>query len=115
VAPPPRTRLATNASGGQVKSLKLLTTPEPYKMVPGRLSVDEALMLGNELATKTGAANLEQGLREERKFTRDDLKRLGWSDARIKAYMEREGNPNAYYYRFNAPGEGQVRRRRMRD
>eukprot|EP00511_Aplanochytrium_stocchinoi_P002549 CAMPEP_0204828526 /NCGR_PEP_ID=MMETSP1346-20131115/6350_1 /ASSEMBLY_ACC=CAM_ASM_000771 /TAXON_ID=215587 /ORGANISM="Aplanochytrium stocchinoi, Strain GSBS06" /LENGTH=115 /DNA_ID=CAMNT_0051957663 /DNA_START=27 /DNA_END=371 /DNA_ORIENTATION=- len=31
----------------------------------------------------------------------------GWSEARIKAYKTRESNPNAYYYRFNDPGEEQ--------
>ena len=31
----------------------------------------------------------------------------GWSVARIRAYNLIEKNPNAYYYRFNAPGETQ--------
>jgi len=31
----------------------------------------------------------------------------GWSEARIKAYKLIDVNPNAYYYRFNAPGEEQ--------
>lgn len=31
----------------------------------------------------------------------------GWSDARMKAYQAMKKNPNAYYYRFNAPGETQ--------
>ncbi|PRP85125.1 hypothetical protein PROFUN_07196 [Planoprotostelium fungivorum] len=31
----------------------------------------------------------------------------GWSVARIKAYEMRKTNPNAYYYRFNDPGEEQ--------
>lgn len=30
-----------------------------------------------------------------------------WSAARIRAYAALETNPNAYYYRFNAPGEAQ--------
>eukprot|EP00871_Galdieria_phlegrea_P004504 jgi/Galph1/5054/GphlegSOOS_G3712.1 len=44
----------------------------------------------------------------------DALKRVkesgsmdGWSEARIKAYQSIDTNPNAYYYRFNAPGEEQ--------
>ena len=41
-------------------------------------------------------------------YTFDDLKKLEWSDARIKAFLGRASNPNAYYYRFNAPGEAQV-------
>lgn len=32
----------------------------------------------------------------------------GWSPARIRAWQSREVNPNAYYYRFNAPGEQQM-------
>lgn len=31
----------------------------------------------------------------------------GWSEARIRAYQGMNKNPNAYYYRFNAPGETQ--------
>jgi len=31
----------------------------------------------------------------------------GWSGARIRAWNLREKNPNAYYYRFNDPGEKQ--------
>jgi hypothetical protein len=31
----------------------------------------------------------------------------GWSLARINAFTRREENPNAYYYRFNDPGEAQ--------
>ena len=34
----------------------------------------------------------------------DDLL-AGWSDARLKAWNNRANNENAYYYRFNAPGE----------
>merc|ERR1719295_842941 len=31
----------------------------------------------------------------------------GWSAARVKAWKEKEERPNAYYYRFNDPGEEQ--------
>ena len=31
----------------------------------------------------------------------------GWSEARIRAYQGMKTNPNAYFYRFNAPGETQ--------
>ena len=31
----------------------------------------------------------------------------GWSEARIKAYLKKDENPNAYYYRFNDIGEAQ--------
>lgn len=38
----------------------------------------------------------------------ETLRELGWSDARIKAFRNREKNPNQYYYRFNDPGEPQA-------
>jgi len=31
----------------------------------------------------------------------------GWSAARVQAWKNKEVNPNAYYYRFNDPGESQ--------
>jgi hypothetical protein len=40
----------------------------------------------------------------------DDGKKLlemGWSEARVKAFLNRKNNPNAYYYRFNDLGEAQ--------
>lgn len=30
---------------------------------------------------------------------------MGWSEARVKAYMNKDNNPNAYHYRFNDVGE----------
>ena len=36
------------------------------------------------------------------------LTALGWSDARVKAYMHKEVNPNAYFYRFLEKGEKQA-------
>ena len=35
------------------------------------------------------------------------LMAMGWSEARVKAYMNKDNNPNAYYYRFNDVGEVQ--------
>eukprot|EP00948_MAST-09A_sp_MAST-9A-sp1_P004079 g4079.t1 len=35
------------------------------------------------------------------------LLNMGWSEARTKAWLNRERNENAYYYRFNEPGEVQ--------
>lgn len=32
----------------------------------------------------------------------------GLSEARIKAYLKKDENPNAYYYRFNDIGEQQA-------
>lgn len=62
--------------------------PKTYRLV-GRLRLDEAL------------AKLQS--------TPNDLAvaMAGWSSARIRAFKAIEENPNAYYYRFNAPGEAQ--------
>ena len=43
-----------------------------------------------------------------RKIPVETLRQLGWSEARIKAFRNRERNPNQYYYRFNNPGEPQA-------
>ena len=43
-----------------------------------------------------------------RRVPADALRELGWSEARIKAFRNRERNPNQYYYRFNDPGEPQA-------
>lgn len=43
-----------------------------------------------------------------KKIPVESLRQLGWSDARIKAFRNREKNPNQYYYRFNDPGEPQA-------
>lgn len=37
----------------------------------------------------------------------ESLSKAGWSTARIKAYKNKDKNPNAYYYRFNEPNETQ--------
>lgn len=53
-----------------------------------RLGLDEAL------------EQLENGTNLEAMYE-------GWSQARIRSYQQIETKPNAYYYRFNAPGEKQ--------
>lgn len=45
---------------------------------------------------------------EANKIPAATLRQLGWSEARIKAFQNREKNPNQYYYRFNDPGEPQA-------
>ena len=45
---------------------------------------------------------------QAKKIPEDSLRKLGWSEARIKAFKNREKNPNQYYYRFNDPGEPQA-------
>mmetsp|Transcript_18811 Transcript_18811/g.36883 ORF Transcript_18811/g.36883 Transcript_18811/m.36883 type:complete len:1026 (+) Transcript_18811:119-3196(+) len=59
--------------------------------------------------TKKDAAsmNTSDGNEEEIEYTEEDLRALQWSEARIKAFLNRKSNPNAYYYRFNRLGEKQ--------
>merc|ERR1719461_2664981 len=47
-----------------------------------------------------GRLLLEDALKDTENFE-------GWSAARVQAWKNKEHNPNAYYYRFNAPGEKQ--------
>ena len=47
-----------------------------------------------------GRLLLEDALKDTENFE-------GWSAARVQAWKNKEHNPNAYYYRFNAPGEVQ--------
>ena len=75
-------RSSQGSAGGSRKNRVYVCT--------GRLPLDEAL------------ANLEQDPNNPKVAMR------GWSSARIRAYNCIKENPNAYYYRFNAPGESQV-------
>ena len=66
----------------------------------------------NEEAAKSENGSPKKAKNSKKKkndddYTWADLKKLEWSDARIKAFLARKSNPNAYYYRFNAPGEEQ--------
>ncbi|GJQ09027.1 hypothetical protein GpartN1_g818.t1 [Galdieria partita] len=65
--------------------------------------------------THVSFSGIRIGRKEDGRLRLDDaLKRVkesgsmdGWSEARIKAYQSIDENPNAYYYRFNAPNEEQ--------
>jgi hypothetical protein len=71
------------------KTLKRTTSAAAKQRYAGRLRLDDAL---RQLQNSTG--NLEKAMEH-------------WSVARIRAYRLIDVNPNAYYYRFNAPGECQ--------
>jgi len=55
--------------------------------------------------------NADGSKRCGRLLLNDALKNVGnfegWSDARIKAWKNRKTSPNAYFYRFNVPGQPQ--------
>jgi hypothetical protein len=53
-------------------------------------------------ARESGRLNLDDAVRRAQAGSFD-----GWSEARKKAFKSMNENPNAYYYRFNAPGEEQ--------
>ena len=63
-----------------------------------RLKLDDAIARAQEaaVAAAENGADLDTDMYE------------GWSDARVKAWKNREKNENQYYYRFNAPGEKQA-------
>ena len=106
--------------------------------VGGRLKLDDALAkmaeaqaaaeAAKKAAEEEAAKKAEEGVKEEScdassdgeeaeaapvaapvvpEINLDDLME-GWSDARKKAWNNREKNENQYYYRFNAPGEPQA-------
>ncbi|CAJ0754918.1 5898_t:CDS:10 [Entrophospora sp. SA101] len=55
-----------------------------------------------------GRLTLDEAVKQVEKNNRNFNKAFqGWSEARVRAYKLIDKNPNAYYYRFNAPGEEQ--------
>jgi len=57
------------------------------------------------LYTRThGRLRLDDALKQ---IEEDPQAMEGWSKARIRAFKMIQEKPNAYYYRFNAPGEKQ--------
>ena len=70
---------------------------------------------GGKSNTELMMEGIRIGRRQDGRFCLDDAVRQveqtgsfdGWSEARIKAWRNKEQNPNAYYYRFNDPGEEQ--------
>jgi len=58
----------------------------------------------NEKKKKKGYVKSKLKLDDALKNSKDQK---NWSPARIKAYQSIKKNPNAYYYRFNEPGEEQ--------
>ncbi|ORY07750.1 hypothetical protein K493DRAFT_332660 [Basidiobolus meristosporus CBS 931.73] len=75
----------------RTSTLKKSTTADAKQKYQrcGRLALDDAL----------------KQIQQNKVNPEDAMK--GWSEARIKAYRMIDKNPNAYYYRFNAPGEEQ--------
>ena len=83
------------------------TVEIPASTTPSKVSVQRNHFVSFK---KPEEADLFRALSgtDSAKIPEADLQRLGWSDARIKAFRNREKNPNHYYYRFNNPGEPQA-------
>lgn len=85
------------------KADKSESEPSPDK--PAEKPADEE----DKPVTEGADAAPEDDKEEKEEVELDPLDELikGWSEARIKAWNNREKNENQYYYRFNAPGERQ--------
>ena len=78
-------------------------------MGSGRLRLDDALAQLTAVQDESGDGGAAGGGADAEgaeAATAVDLM-AGWSTARVKAWHNRDSNPNQYYYRFNAPGEAQ--------
>lgn len=78
----------------------------------GTESESTEFVVDNINKRKTHSSNLSSASKKISRLKLDDAlanaaDMEGWSEARIKAYRGMAKNPNAYYYRFNAPGESQ--------
>ena len=76
---------------GDISKAPKRRSPATVAQASGKTSGRSMVSMGECLGTEMG----------------QKLLAMGWSEARVKAYMNRENNPNAYYYRFNDPGEQQ--------
>ena len=62
----------------------------------------------NKTSPPTAKARRSTGMTDCLKTAKGQaLLHMGWSEARVKAYMNKDNNPNAYFYRFNKIGEEQ--------
>ena len=85
----------------QLAAMKMLLAERQAKRASGHKKVHRVGRLTLEDALAQVAAA------QEGNSIRTDVAFDGWSEARIKAFQKLNENPNAYYYRFNAPGETQ--------
>jgi hypothetical protein len=96
-------------------------SPEPQKEGRSRKRVKHAhddadFSIVNATATATKSAKKKKKVEKKKPTTRlvldkaleDSVDMNGWSDARKSAYSKIDSAPNAYYYRFNKPGEKQT-------
>jgi len=77
---------------------------KPSNRGTSRKSNSELMLEGVRIGRRQdGRLCLDEALRRMQQTGSFD----GWSEARIKAWLNKDANPNAYYYRFNDPGEEQ--------
>lgn len=63
--------------------------------------------VGAKTVKRMGRLRLDEALAKVSTASDPEVAMEGWSEARVRAYKMMRQNPNAYYYRFNAPGEMQ--------
>ena len=85
------------------KAEKSESESEPSPDEPAEKPADEEAKPTDE----AGAEGADAAPEQEAELDPLDELIKGWSEARIKAWNNRERNENQYYYRFNAPGESQ--------
>lgn len=85
------------------KAEKSESESEPSPDEPAEKPADEEAKPIDE----AGAEGADAAPEQEAELDPLDELIKGWSEARIKAWNNRERNENQYYYRFNAPGERQ--------
>ena len=85
------------------KAEKSESESEPSPDEPAEKPADEEAKPIDE----AGAEGADAAPEQEAELDPLDELIKGWSEARIKAWNNRERNENQYYYRFNAPGESQ--------
>ena len=85
------------------KAEKSESESEPAPDEPAEKPADEEAKPTDE----AGAEGADAAPEQEAELDPLDELIKGWSEARIKAWNNRERNENQYYYRFNAPGESQ--------
>ena len=115
---PASKRKAKSPASNKKKAVKKKKTPSPKKKTKKKKGGEEE---EDDDEKKDGDKEKKEGdvyhvrhkshvVKVERLLLSDALAQgnmEGWSEARKRAYQLKDHNPNAYYYRFNDPGEAQ--------
>ncbi|KAL9658489.1 hypothetical protein ABK040_006029 [Willaertia magna] len=119
------------SSDGEDKKVKK-TTKKPKiqakkpKSQPKKTKTKKKKIIESDIEEEENEEEREEKKKRKKKVTNcprlllndalgDVQTKEGWSKARIEAYAKIKTNPNAYYYRFNEPGEQQKNGKWTRD